>query len=158
HDRDTMFVGVNSVLDPTYRGRVLVTTDGGAHWDVLPGRDAQINHLSLHPDGEVLAVADGADPFLGGPPETVRLTNDRGATWVELPGSWKAVNDLHWIGDDLYVASGADGLLRVPDAVGVAAGEVEAERQLVFRPGLLGWANRIAGDEQTLLVDAALVP
>src|SRR5690606_36805508 len=85
HDRDTMFVGVNSVLDPTYRGRVLVTTDGGAHWDVLPGRDAQINHLSLHPDGEVLAVADGADPCLGGPPETVRLTNDRGATWVELP-------------------------------------------------------------------------
>ncbi|MFS8523071.1 MAG: hypothetical protein FWJ87_17195, partial [Micromonosporaceae bacterium] len=152
HDGDTMVVAVNGVgllevVDPTYLGRLLRTTDGGASWDILPGRDAVINQIALAPDGEVLAVADEIG---------LRLTHDLGATWTDVPGPWSGVQDLHWIGDDLYVAS-FEGLVRVPDAATVADGATP-EREVLFRPGVRGWANQVVGDDRTLLVAAYPTP
>src|SRR5690606_29665827 len=144
-DGETMVVAVNGGggVDPTYRGRVLHTTDGGASWDILPGRDARIDRIALAPDGQLLVVADEVG---------LRLTRDLGATWTDVPGPWSGVQDVHWIGDDLYVAS-FEGLVRVPDATAVAGGATP-EREVLFRPGVLGWANQVVGDERTRLVAA----
>lgn len=145
---DTMFVAVNGGggVDPSYRGRVLYTTDSGRSWKILPGPDMFIRDLALDPTGTVLAVADD---------DSLRITSDVGATWSERPATWSGLRDLHWIGQDLYL--GADeGLLRIRDAA--RPGPMEPE--VLFRPELRGWADQVAGDADTLLVtsvDAARI-
>ncbi|HEY8474336.1 MAG TPA: S8 family serine peptidase [Natronosporangium sp.] len=143
--RDTMFVAVNGgSADPSYRGRVMYTTDLGQSWTVLPGPDARVSDLALDASGTYLAVAGDAG---------LRVTGDLGATWTELAVSWSGLRDMDWIGSDLYLATN-QGLLVIRDATGPAL----AEPEVVYQPGVLGWAGRVAGDERTLLVTSYPFP
>ncbi|MGH3680075.1 MAG: hypothetical protein ACRDT2_07465, partial [Natronosporangium sp.] len=141
-DADHIYLAANGGggVDLTYQGRVLQTGDRGTTWQTLPGRDARIDDLALDGTGQLLAVAD-----TGG----LRITRDQGVSWTELARTWSGLRDMHWIGPDLYLATNS-GLLRVPDAAGQKPGEPE----VLFRPGVLGWAGRVAGDAETIVVTA----
>lgn len=139
HRADTMFVAVNGGgADRSYRGRVLYTADGGRSWEILPGPDVFIRALALDATGTVLAVADDT---------SLRVTSDLGASWTEHPATWSQLEDLHWIGWDLYLGT-HDGLLRIRDAA--QPGPMEPE--VLFRPEPQGWAGQVAGDSDLLLV------
>src|SRR5690606_29918176 len=124
--------------DRSYRGRVLYTADGGRSWEILPGPDVFIRALALDATGTVLAVADDT---------SLRVTSDLGASWTEHPATWSQLEDLHWIGWDLYLGT-HDGLLRIRDAA--QPGPMEPE--VLFRPEPQGWAGQVAGDSDLLLV------
>ncbi|MGH3386366.1 MAG: S8 family serine peptidase [Nocardioidaceae bacterium] len=140
HDSGVMYVAVNGGPDPSYEGRVLRTTDGGASWQILPGPDQDIREIALDTAGTALAVVAGGQ---------LRVTTDDGETWTTLYSPGTSVRGMHWIAGDLYVASNA-GLQVVRDA----ASDTPIGPQVLFRPGVLGWAEAVTGDEETLLVTA----
>ncbi|WP_198663925.1 S8 family serine peptidase [Jiangella endophytica] len=136
-----MYVAMNGgAADPSYEGRIVHTADGGGSWRVLPGWDRHIDELALDPTGRALVVSGGG---------MVRITHDDGATWAELPSIGANPRDLHWIGPDVYAATNS-GLVVIRDALGPAPSRSE----VVYRPGVLGWAGRVAGDTESIFVTA----
>ncbi|MGO1974343.1 MAG: S8 family serine peptidase [Propionibacteriaceae bacterium] len=117
---EAMWLGLRGGnADTTYRGQVLRTRDGGDTWQTLDVPDVPILDLVIDPEGRLL-VAVTATSLL--------VSRDGGRTWTDYAqpvGS--SVRDIHFGGDDLYLAS-SSAVWRVP---GIVAGE-PSEAELIF--------------------------
>lgn len=130
-ERDTAYLVVNGgQLDPSYRGKILKTTDWGETWTALPAPDVFYSAIEVSADG-VLAVAEEAGP--------IRISADDGETWHIVSRSTQRVRDMAWIGGYLYLASNAGLEVVRPDEDGWQPATV------IFRPGTLGWAHTVTG-------------
>lgn len=145
-DGGQLYVAVDGFGDGSYRGRIMHTDDGGASWRILPGPDESVRHVALDDSGDALAVVTGD--------HRLRITVDDGLSWTELPSPWGNVQDLHWIGPDLYLGTLGDGLFVVRGATGPNP----ADPEMLFRPGLLGFADHVTGDESTIVVSTWPLP
>ena len=106
---DRMYAAVNGDGDPTYQGRLLRSDDAGRTWRVLPFPDIRIDAFAQDPTGTVLVAVTG---------DAVWSSRDGGETWTPTPAPWAGgVNDLAFVGSDLYVAS-YDGVWRWADLSG----------------------------------------
>lgn len=142
HPRTGLYVAMDGFGDGSYSGRIMHSADGGVSWRALPGPDESLAHIAVDDSGDVLAVVTGDD--------RLRITRDEGASWTELPSFWNSTQDLHWIGADLYVGTLGDGLVVVRNA----AGPDPAQPEVLYRPGLLGFADHVTGDAETLVVSS----
>lgn len=141
-----LYVAVDGEGDGSYLGRIMHSDDGGASWRIVPGLDQRLQHVAVDDTGHALAVAT-ADSKLW-------ITLDDGTTWTAQPGPWTDVQDLHWIGRDLFVGTFSTGLLVVRNA----ATTDPAAPHVLIRPGLLGFADRVTGDAETLVVSSWPLP
>lgn len=105
-DTETMWLGLaGGDADPTYRGKILRTRDGGDSWQPLDVADVPILDLVIHPSGDVLVAVT---------PTTLLVSRDRGQNWAEhAQPIGSAVRDTYFGGDDLYLAS-SDAVWQVP--------------------------------------------
>ena len=127
-----------SPVDPSYLGKILRTADGGRTWQELAYPDVDTKMITVAATGAVAALDyDG----------NVRLSTDEGQTWrvaaQGLPTAWDI--KLSPSGD-LFVA-GTEGLQVIRNLTS-DPGELE----LLFEPGLLGMAGRIALTEDTIVL------
>lgn len=136
--RDRYYLGIDAgAVDPTYRGAVFVTDNGGDSWRRLPYPDDRVLEMVVGPDGRRIGVI-AEDAFY--------LSVDGGQTWRTLWGTWSFATDLAFDGDAVYLAT-ADGLFRY-DGVG---GDLTGPR-LVYEPEGFGYVDQVAADDGTVFV------
>jgi subtilisin family serine protease len=105
------YVALNStsgtvVLDPSYRGRIVHTTDAGATWTVLPFPDVAVDELVAHDDALAAITPDG-----------LYLSRDGGQGWRTVPATWDgSATGAVFAGDDLLITT-FDGIYRIADVV-----------------------------------------
>lgn len=126
------------VDDPTYTGKLLTSTDGGAHWRDLGLPDSFVRTVTATPDGSTLmAVTD----------DGIEVTHDDGARWTRVDVPWKAsdYSASSLVGDDLYVGT-LSGLYVVRGIGG--AGTTPAAPVLLFTPPGVpsAWIDGVTGD------------
>ncbi|MFL6055710.1 MAG: WD40/YVTN/BNR-like repeat-containing protein, partial [Actinoallomurus sp.] len=147
-DADRMWYAVNGraeagsplALDPTYEGKVLLTTDGGSTWQTLPFPNTHVNAL----------VSDG-HTLLAVTPDGVVGSDDGGARWtthaVTLPTD---VTDAALAGGDLYV-SAPEGVWVVRNATG---DDLAPAEQVFTKPDWAGPVG-VAADAELVVTATA---
>lgn len=127
-----------AVADPTYTGKVLESSDGGAHWRDLGLPDSFVTAVVATPDGSTLAAVTK---------QGIDITDDQGAHWTHLDVPWTTdVSQASLVGGDLCIAT-LSGLYVVRDIAGDPAPPV-----LVFTPPgqSSAWVDGVTGDAQTV--------
>jgi minor extracellular serine protease Vpr len=120
--------------DPTYTGKVLESSDGGAHWRDLGLPDSFVQTLLATPDGSTLVAVTK---------QGIDITRDQGASWTHLDVPWTTdVSQASLAGGDLYIAT-LSGLYVVRDVAGDPAAPV-----LDFTPPgqTSAWVDGVTGD------------
>ncbi len=95
----------DEVLDPTYQGRLLRTTDAGDTWQVLDFPNVHIDALVREPTSDgLLAVTQ----------DSLWASTDAGDTWREWPRTVSApLVGAALVGDDALLATSAE-VVRIP--------------------------------------------
>jgi hypothetical protein len=130
--------------DPTYTGKVLESSDGGAHWRDLGLPDSFVETVLASPGGGTLVAVTR---------QGIYITRDQGATWSRLDEPWgsSALSEASLVGSDLYLAT----LSGLYVARGVT-GSSPAEPVLAFTPPgqTSAWVDGVTGDAGTVYAAA----
>ncbi|HWO75460.1 MAG TPA: S8 family serine peptidase [Bacillus sp. (in: firmicutes)] len=137
-EENKIYVAINGgSTDPTYRGKVLQSDDGGLSWTSLPFPNVELSGLQIDETGNVLfGITESA----------IYISQNQGKSWEPVSGEWNTVNDTQLVDTDLYVAT-QEGLYVVKN-VFEGGGEIE----LLFEPlGNLKWVKEVEGNSEVLL-------